>query len=694
MHSSVPAPSPAVRSPARVTALLVSHDGERWLPAVIDGLRSQRTPVDRVVAVDTGSKDASAALLEEAFGCVLRAPGSTTFPDAVRLGLEQVGDTRVGLDPPRRRQPRPRRARGAAGRRRGAPRRRRARPQAARVALAEAAPRARRHDLRHRTARDRPRARRVRPGPARRGPHGARGQHRRHAGPPPGARGARRVRPRSSRSSATTSTSAGAPRRRDTGPWSCPQAVVFHAEAAHRGIRRTPLTGRHTHYQERRAALYTLLVNSQARTLPFQVVRLGLGTLLRMLGFLLVRSVGEALDELAALVSLYSRPREILAARRSRQGRHVADPAAVQRLLAPTWLPYRHGLDFVGDLAAAATNQAQDVAERRRAAAAERHPTPPPRRPVTDDEDALGEDTGAVARFLTNPVAARADPVRGPGRGRGPRRVRQRVRRRPVAGAGPGVRLVAAPRGVVAPARAGHRGAGPGVPAAPGRARHPARRQPDGGGHRAARAGRAGRAVGRLALPPRRRSPGLAGGRAALARPLGCHDVRPGPGRERRLGRRALRHGGGRGAAALAGACRARLRRSRSRPPLARRVALRPVPRARGRVRARRLVPRRAARPRRHRRRVRDRAGRGARPLGVGSARHRPGDGARAAVAVVDPRPARGRGRGTGPRGGAPAEPPGRLPSTCSPAGSATWVRRRGWEASSPCSPCSRSSPG
>ena len=31
-----------------------------------------------------------------------------------------------------------------------------------------------------------------------------------------------------------------------------PQAVVFHAEAAHRGIRRTPLTGRHTHYQERR----------------------------------------------------------------------------------------------------------------------------------------------------------------------------------------------------------------------------------------------------------------------------------------------------------------------------------------------------------------------------------------------------------------------------------------------------------
>ena len=54
-----------------------------------------------------------------------------------------------------------------------------------------------------------------------------------------------------------------------------PQAVVFHAEAAHRGLRRTPLTGRHTHYQERRAALFTLLANSRSRVWPLQAVRLG-----------------------------------------------------------------------------------------------------------------------------------------------------------------------------------------------------------------------------------------------------------------------------------------------------------------------------------------------------------------------------------------------------------------------------------
>ena len=90
-----------------------------------------------------------------------------------------------------------------------------------------------------------------------------------------------------------------------------PSAVVFHAEAAHQGVRRTPLTGRHTHYQERRAALYTLLANAPGRYLPFQVLRLAMGTLLRMVGFLLVRSPGEAFDDLAALVSIYSKPGQI-----------------------------------------------------------------------------------------------------------------------------------------------------------------------------------------------------------------------------------------------------------------------------------------------------------------------------------------------------------------------------------------------
>src|SRR6476619_4851679 len=80
-----------------VGALLVSHDGERWLPAVISGLRTQVRPVDCVVAVDTGSKDRSATLVEDAFPGVLRLPGSTSFPQAVAAGLAELRDS--GRDP-------------------------------------------------------------------------------------------------------------------------------------------------------------------------------------------------------------------------------------------------------------------------------------------------------------------------------------------------------------------------------------------------------------------------------------------------------------------------------------------------------------------------------------------------------------------------------------------------------------------
>jgi len=73
-----------------VAALIVSHDGARWLPAVIEGLGEQRTPVDAVVAVDTTRRDGSPELLREAFGSVVEAPGSTSFPEAVTLGLEHV----------------------------------------------------------------------------------------------------------------------------------------------------------------------------------------------------------------------------------------------------------------------------------------------------------------------------------------------------------------------------------------------------------------------------------------------------------------------------------------------------------------------------------------------------------------------------------------------------------------------------
>jgi GT2 family glycosyltransferase len=384
---------------ATVVALLVSHDGARWLPTVIDGIRAQRRAVDRVVAVDTTSRDESPQLLAEAFGEVHTAPGSTGYPAAVRLGLEHVDRTggaewvwllHDDCTPA---------------------------PDALEqlLAAAEADPGA---DILGPKLREWPSLRRLLElgvtisGTGRRETGLERGEYDQgqhdEVGPVLSVNTAGMLVRRSVLESLggfdeqmpifgndiDFGWRAAAAGHRTL---IVPQAVVFHAEAAHRGVRRTPLTGRHIHYQERRAALYTLLVNASTRSLPWRVLRLGIGTLVRVLGLLLVRQVGQALDELAALVSLYGNPRLVLRARRERQ-RRGAGTGDVGPLLSPWWVPYRHGLDFVSDLAAAATNQASDVAERRRVAAGK-----PVR--VVDEEDPWAEEQGWVARFLTNPVA-------------------------------------------------------------------------------------------------------------------------------------------------------------------------------------------------------------------------------------------------------------------------------------------------
>jgi GT2 family glycosyltransferase len=48
--------------------VIVAHDGAAWLPRVAQAVANQTRPVQRVVAVDTGSRDRSGALLAQAFG--------------------------------------------------------------------------------------------------------------------------------------------------------------------------------------------------------------------------------------------------------------------------------------------------------------------------------------------------------------------------------------------------------------------------------------------------------------------------------------------------------------------------------------------------------------------------------------------------------------------------------------------------
>jgi GT2 family glycosyltransferase len=51
-----------------VTAVIVAHDGAAWLPRIAEALLGQTRPVQRVVAVDTGSQDRSGAVLAGLLG--------------------------------------------------------------------------------------------------------------------------------------------------------------------------------------------------------------------------------------------------------------------------------------------------------------------------------------------------------------------------------------------------------------------------------------------------------------------------------------------------------------------------------------------------------------------------------------------------------------------------------------------------
>ncbi|NDU75420.1 glycosyltransferase [Actinomadura sp. DSM 109109] len=74
-----------------VTAVLVAHDGARWLPEALKALLTQSRPAQRLIAVDTGSTDRGPAVLAEVVGEgeVLTLPRTTGFGEAVAEALRQ-----------------------------------------------------------------------------------------------------------------------------------------------------------------------------------------------------------------------------------------------------------------------------------------------------------------------------------------------------------------------------------------------------------------------------------------------------------------------------------------------------------------------------------------------------------------------------------------------------------------------------
>ncbi|MFG3260565.1 glycosyltransferase [Streptomyces sp. NPDC048172] len=118
-----------------------------------------------------------------------------------------------------------------------------------------------------------------------------------------------------------------------------PDAVMRHAEASSRERRPVDCVGRarggaSPHRVDKAGAVYTLLANAPAAKLPWVLLRLVLGTLLRVLAYLVGKVPRQALDELTGLTGTLLRAGQIAGARR-RRGR----PAVAHSDLRPLFPP-------------------------------------------------------------------------------------------------------------------------------------------------------------------------------------------------------------------------------------------------------------------------------------------------------------------------------------------------------------------
>jgi len=96
----------APRTRHTVTAIIVAHDGARLLPGLVGALDGQTYPVEQTVAVDTGSRDRSGAVLGELIGedAVFGMPRGTGYGEAVAVALRHAARLRsagAGPDPRR-----------------------------------------------------------------------------------------------------------------------------------------------------------------------------------------------------------------------------------------------------------------------------------------------------------------------------------------------------------------------------------------------------------------------------------------------------------------------------------------------------------------------------------------------------------------------------------------------------------------
>lgn len=169
-----------------------------------------------------------------------------------------------------------------------------------------------------------------------------------------------------------------------------PEAVIYHAEAAAHGRRRSGATHKRPHLTDRRNAVYVLLANSSLIALPFVAIRLLLGSAARSVGFMVGKQPALAVEELIAVLAVFARPDRIIRARLQRSRTREQKNTELKHLFPPPGQQLRRASENVlGFLSGSSSHDVSGSA----------------RRAVGSDDDELpGDDDSLLLRVVTHPV--------------------------------------------------------------------------------------------------------------------------------------------------------------------------------------------------------------------------------------------------------------------------------------------------
>ncbi|MEV4562666.1 glycosyltransferase family 2 protein [Nonomuraea sp. NPDC049419] len=167
-------------------------------------------------------------------------------------------------------------------------------------------------------------------------------------------------------------------------------AVAWHAEAAARRRRRITVSGDHPRRLDRRNAIFVVMANLPFRAMLWALLRNLLGSAFRTLLFIVSKQPANALDEVVALGSVLAHPLRLMRARRTRRNGRKKGYGRIKRLMTPRGAAWRRLTDMVQSFLA---GQAPvDSAGRHHVAAAD-----------PDQEVVPPPDTGAFQRFIGRP---------------------------------------------------------------------------------------------------------------------------------------------------------------------------------------------------------------------------------------------------------------------------------------------------